>query len=244
MIVSEVHNENCINGLSVAKPKQFGLLVADPPYGIDGYSHRKNKSRGKLTMSKDYHTALWDQPKPDDNYFNLAFEKSQNQIFWGGNYYGQLGTPHKTPRRHELNEWLLTHGTGWIVWDKCNGETSYNDFELAWTSFQVPTKVFKFMWNGMMQGKSITEGETMQGFKKLNEVRIHPTQKPVRLYKWTLINYYEGGGVLDTHVGSGSSRIAAYDMDISYTGYEIDGVHFKDQEKRFADYKSQLTIKF
>ncbi len=243
MSISEAHKMNCMDGLSYNR--KFNLLVADPPYGIDGNSHRKNKSRGKLTMSKDYHTALWDQPKPDDEYFKLAFQSSINQIFGGGNYFEQLCSTHKTPRRHELNDWLSSHGTGWIVWDKCNGNTSYNDYELAWTSFPVPTKIFKFMWNGMMQGKSIIEGETMQGFKEKNEFRIHPTQKPVKLYKWLFLNYAaKGDTIVDTHLGSGSSRIAAAEMNFDFTGYEIDPVHFSDQQKRFNAFKSQLILNF
>lgn len=70
--------------------KYFDLAIVDPPYGIDGNSHRKNKSRGKLIMSKDYHTALWDQPIPTDEYFTELFRVSKNQIIFGGNYFSQL----------------------------------------------------------------------------------------------------------------------------------------------------------
>lgn len=83
----------------------------------------------------------------------------------------------------------------------------------------------------------------MQGNKKLNEKRIHPTQKPVALYKWILQTYAEKGfRILDTHLGSGSSRIAAYDMGYDFTGYEIDLDMFQKQEERYLDHTQQIRI--
>lgn len=99
------------------------------------------------------------------------------------------------------------------------------------------------MWNGMMQGKSISEGHIQQGNKRLNEVRIHPTQKPVDLYRWIFAKYTEPDyKILDTHLGSGSSRIAAYERGLSFEGYEIDREMFKMQEKRFSDFTAQGSL--
>ena len=99
------------------------------------------------------------------------------------------------------------------------------------------------MWSGMMQGKSITEGGTMQGNKSLNEKRIHPTQKPVALYDWIFKNYAEPGQkVLDTHLGSGSSRIAAYEAGLDFIGFEIDPFYFQLEEERFSEYTSQTSL--
>ena len=99
------------------------------------------------------------------------------------------------------------------------------------------------MWNGMMQGKSIAEGHIQQGNKKLNEVRIHVTQKPVNLYRWIVQNYIESGWrVLDTHVGSASSLIAYEEVGVEYTGYEKDSVVYEAANKRLLAYKSQMTI--
>ena len=99
------------------------------------------------------------------------------------------------------------------------------------------------MWNGMLQGKSIEEGAIMQGNKKLNEKRFHPTQKPIALYKWIFKNYAKPGDrILDTHLGSGSSRIAAYDAELAFTGCEIEPVYFKLQEERFNEYTAQQSL--
>ena len=117
----------------------------------------------------------------------------RHYIVWGCNYFD------------------YQFATGRIVWDKCNGNSSFSDCEIAATNLFSSVRMFRYMWSGMMQGKSITEGDTMQGNKSLNEKRIHPTQKPVALYDWIFKNYAEPGQkILDTHLGSGSSRIACF----------------------------------
>lgn len=117
-----------------------------------------------------------------------------------------------------------------IFWDKGREGLNFADGEFAWTSFKSPSRRYLFKWNGMLQ----------QDMKN-KEDRIHPTQKPVALYKWLLKNYAKDGDkILDTHLGSGSSRIAAYDFGLDFTGYEIDEEYFKLEEKRFADHISQI----
>lgn len=109
-----------------------------------------------------------------------------------------------------------------LVWDKDNSG-NFADCELAWTSFDTAVRKFMFRWNGMLQ-------ENM----KNKEFRIHPTQKPQKLYEWVLSNYAKDGDkILDTHMGSQSSRIAAYQMGFDYYGTEIDEQYFKDGCKRF-----------
>lgn len=122
---------------------------------------------------------------------------------------------------------------GWVVWDKKHPPgIDYADCELAWTSFNRATRIFRFRWNGMLQ-------EDM----KNKEKRIHPTQKPVALYEWLLKEYAKPGDkILDTHVGSGSSRIAAYNLGFDYTGFEIDKNYFKAQEDRFKNHTAQLRL--
>ena len=122
----------------------------------------------------------------------------------------------------------------WIVWDKDNGGTDFADCELAWTSFNTAVRKVKHKWAGMLQ-------ENM----KIKEKRIHPTQKPVTLYRWILDNYAkESDKILDTHVGSGSSRIACYMAGLEFVGFELDKDYYDAQEKRFTDFKSQLRIDF
>ena len=119
---------------------------------------------------------------------------------------------------------------GVIVWQK-NG-TAFGEAEVAICSTHKSVKVFEYTWNGMIQ----------QNMKD-KEIRIHPTQKPVALYEWILANYAKQKDlILDTHLGSGSSRIAAYKGGFNFVGFEIDCDYFNAQEKRFNDFKSQLRL--
>jgi site-specific DNA-methyltransferase (adenine-specific) len=206
----------------------FDLAVVDPPYGIDGNSHRQNKSRGKLTKSTDYHNALWDQVVPDDKYFDELFRVSKHQIIWGINYF--------------KNSRLKSAGR--IVWDKVNGDTSYSDAEIAYASMFYSVRVVNYMWNGMMQGRTIGRSSSiMEGKKELNEFRIHPTQKPVKLYKWLLTNYAENEfKILDTHLGSGSIVIACHDLGFELTACELDPKYYKDSIKRFNEVTAQTDL--
>jgi len=121
-----------------------------------------------------------------------------------------------------------------IVWDKDNSG-NFADAELIWTSFKTAVRTFKYKWNGMLQ-------EDM----KNKENRIHPTQKPVQLYKWLLKNYVKPEfKIIDTHLGSGSSAIAAYDFGIAeFVGCEIDKEYYDAAVKRFNIFKSQQRIVF
>lgn len=145
-------------------------------------------------------------------------ELAKNQIIFGGNYFTDKLPPTKS----------------WIVWDKRTDErytNSFADCELAWCSKGV-ARVFRFLYNGMLQ----------QNMKN-KEIRFHPTQKPVELYRWLFKNYAKPGDrILDTHLGSGSSRIAAYDAGLDFTGCEIDKEYFDLQEQRFADYSAQECL--
>ena len=95
----------------------------------------------------------------------------------------------------------------------------------------------------MMQGKSIEEGHRQQGKKKLNEKRIHPTQKPIALYKWLLQKYAKPGDlILDTHVGSASSLIACYELGFDYIGFEIDEYYYRIAQKRIKDATAQIRM--
>ena len=110
---------------------------------------------------------------------------------------------------------------GAIVWNK-NG-TAFGEAEIAICTTHKSVKIFEYTWNGMIQQDMSNK-----------ESRIHPTQKPVALYKWLLTNYAKPGDkILDTHLGSGSSRIAAFDMGFDFWGYELDADYFAAMEARF-----------
>ena len=100
------------------------------------------------------------------------------------------------------------------------------------------------MWNGMLQGKSMLQGDVQQGQQSAErESGSHPTQKPVALYKWLLTKYAKlGDKILDTHVGSGSSLIACCDLGYEYLGFEIDESYFKAAAKRIEEFNAQTRI--
>jgi len=187
--------------------KYFELAIVDPPYGIGADQKRGDTGRNGHIKQRDYHIGNWDKGIPTPEYFSEIKRVSKNQIIWGGNYF--------------LDH--LGNTSCFIVWDKDNGENLYADCELAWTSFNTSVRKFRFKWHGMLQ-------ENM----KAKEHRIHPTQKPVALYDWLLKNYAKPGDkILDTHLGSGSSRIAAYKMGFDFWGCEIDADYFKASCERF-----------
>ena len=197
--------------------KFFDLAIVDPPYGI-GESGVKNRTRGHVVKPKDYHPIFGeDREPPGVEYFEELKRVSKNQIILGANHFIDL---------------IPFRSSCWLVWDKDNGGTDFADCELAYTSFTSAVRKFTFRWNGMLQGNM-----------KHKEERVHPHQKPVALYKWILKNYAKKGDkILDTHLGSGSSRIAAYDMGFDFVGCEIDNYYFDAQEKRYKDHIAQRNL--
>ena len=227
-MISQVTLGDCMEGMKQYPDKYFDLGLVDVPYGIDeanGKNASRNKGFGsgntkskKITFSKDYGVKNWDKEPPLTEYFLELFRVSKNQIIWGANHFISR---------------IPYDSSCWIVWDKDNGESDFADCELAWTSFKKAVRKYKFRWNGLLQ----------QDMKN-KETRIHPTQKPVKLYSWIYDKYLPNGGkVIDTHLGSGSNRIAADKAgNIDFYGWEIDKDYYEAQEKRWKDYKSQLTM--
>jgi site-specific DNA-methyltransferase (adenine-specific) len=219
MPISEVYNEDNMVGMARYPDKYFPLAIIDPPYGI-GEDGRKNHTRGCKAKSKDYSGySEYDNKSPSEQFFKELMRVSKNQVIFGANHFIS-----KIP----------FDSSCWLVWDKDNGETDFADCELAWTSFNTAVRKFRFKWQGMLQ-------ENM----KNKEVLIHPNHKPIQLYKWILKNYAkEGDKILDTHLGSGSSRIACYEGGFDFVGFELDKDYYEAQEKRFEIHKSQQTFNF
>lgn len=217
MPISDVRCCDCMDFMKEFPDGFFDLAVVDPPYGI-GEGNKKNKTRSSYTgfggnkkwvKANDYGGGEFDNDIPDGFYYEMLFRKSKNQIIWGANYMVQ----HLQP------------SMGWIVWDKDNGGSDQSDCELAYSSFERGLRKFTYRWQGLLQ----------QNMKN-KEKRIHPTQKPATLYYWILQNYANlGDKIIDTHLGSGSSRIAAYKLGFDFYGCEIDKDYFDAQEKRFKE---------
>jgi site-specific DNA-methyltransferase (adenine-specific) len=197
--------------------KAFDLAIIDPPYGI-GEDGLKNHSRGKLAKSKKYTPKNWDSLAPDKEFFIELLRVSKNVIIWGANHFIE-----NIPNQNS---------SCWIVWDKQNGDNDFADCELAWTNFKSSVRRFEFRWAGMLQGDM-----------KNKEVRIHPTQKPVALYKWLLDKYAKPGDkILDTHGGSGSIAIACHDYKFDLDICELDKEYFDAMVKRYNQHAAQLTL--
>lgn len=185
---------DCLEGMKAIPDKSVDLVLTDPPYGIRE-SNEKNKSRGCLAKTTDFGHYDWDKERISKDRFNEMFRISKNQIIFGGNYYIDYLKP----------------GPCWIVWDKDNGNTDFADCELAWGSFDKAVRKFKWRWQGMLQEDMLDKEE-----------RVHPTQKPIELFKWILERYTESGAiVLDPFLGSGTTLRACRETDRIGLGFEI-----------------------
>ena len=212
---------DCMEYLKTLKDNAFELAIVDPPYGInkDGgkIGGAGKNSIGKLVEPKQYKKKEWDKESPKKEYFDELSRVSRNQIIFGANHFIS-----KIPYDSSC----------WIVWDKENFG-KFADCELAWTSFKSAVKLFKFKWAGFLQGYGTAN----------KEFRIHPTQKPVRLYEFLLMNYAkEGDKILDTHLGSGSSAIAAHNLGFDLVGCELDIDYFDAASKRLKQHQAQTRL--
>ena len=187
-----LYNEDNMSLMSRYEDKYFDLAIVDPPYGILNKTARGGDKKFNKT---EY--SQWDV-KPNEKYFDELFRVSKNQIVWGGNYFSTLWS------RNQYNK-------GFVIWDKNQPETlnNFSMAEMAWTSFDMPSKIFHFS-------------------VRKNRDKIHPTQKPVELYRWLLKMYAkEGDKILDTHLGSGTIAIACYICGFDLTACEISSEYYQ-----------------
>ena len=216
--MNKVHLIDCMEFMKGIPDKYYELAIVDPPYGIGADKKNSNASKAcKKSASESiyYGKQEWDSNVPSEDYFIELFRISKNQIIWGVNYY-----PYS----------FLSGGR--IYWDKKVTMPTYSNGELAYCSMLNSIKCFEYTWHGMIQ-------ENMHN----KEYRIHPTQKPVALYKWLLKNYAKPGDkIFDSHVGSGSIRIACHDMGFDFEGCEIDKDYWEAQEERYNTYISQQDL--
>lgn len=183
----------------------FDLAIVDPPYGI-GEDWKKRNNGYKF---KD--TSYKNSPIKDASYFDELKRISKDQIIWGYNYYTQY----------------LGNTNYLIVWDKMSNNNDvfkYSKCEIAYVSKKIPCNLVSIPWDGYRMGR------------ETGKRKIHPHQKPLSLYLWILKNYAKPGDkIYDSHLGSGSSRIAAYKMGFDFYATEIDKEYFNAQDKRFKE---------
>ena len=204
---------------------QFDLAIVDPPYGIGAdvaqnkAAENRKKAKGKNKSGrgwKEYKKTNWDNAIPTNEFFIELLRVSKRQIIWGGNYFSYL--------------WQFSNS--FIIWNKQQREFSLADGELAWYSkTNKAMRIFDFSRGGAL------------AYNKNNGGRLHPTQKPVKLYEWLLMKYAkEGDTILDTHLGSGSIGIACHNLGFDLTGYEIDKEYFEAANKRIEEHKAQTRL--
>ena len=212
--ITLIHGD-CMEYLAGLEDQAFDLAVVDPPYGIG--ESGGNESRNRVA-SCGYERKEWDTEAPPSAYFETLARVSKNQVIWGANHFADRLPCPASPC--------------WIVWDKLNGGSDFADCELAYASFKSASRLFQFRWAGMLQGDM-----------KNKEHRIHPTQKPVKLYQWLLSNYAKPGDrILDTHLGSGSSAIAAHYAGLEFVGIELDPDYYAAAVERFKRETAQEAL--
>lgn len=223
--ISKVFCCDCLDFLKTCENNQFDLAICDFPYGINankmGMGGTASNRRTARRMYKEHTEEVkrekgrlnsgggklknrllnqshfdWDNEIPSKEVFDEIFRVSKNQIIWGGNYFD------------------LPPSRCWIAWDKVQPWENFSQIELAWTSFDMPSKLFRFdnrSWS-----------------------KWHPTGKSVELYGWLLKTFAkEGDKILDPMSGGGTSRIAAYLMGFDYWGCEINETYFNLAEEHF-----------
>lgn len=220
---ARLYHGDCIDFLRACPDHAYDLAIVDPPYfdgpNKSGYYGKGYSSLG-VQRAKHYdNISVW--AVPETQYFAELRRVSRHQIIWGANHFADR---------------FAANSPGWIVWDKVNGDSTFADAELAYCSMDCAVRVFRYVWNGMHQGQ-------YGGNKALNEPRIHPTQKPVALYEWLLDNYATPGQkILDTHLGSGSSAVAAIRRGFAIDGVELDSAHFDGAVERIRKAERQPEL--
>ena len=213
-----ITNEDNMELMARYPDKYFDLAIVDPPYGIGAGADARQgiKFNKSATKRKNYGVKDWDKNTPSIEYFKEVIRVSKEQIIWGVNYY-------------TID--LLAGGR--IFWDKDTAEDYTNsDGELAFCSKINSVKKVKIRWNGMLQYDM-----------KNKETRIHPTQKPIPLYKWCLDNFAKPGDkILDTHLGSGSIAIACHDYGFDLTACELDKEYFDKAMQRINNHTAQQKL--
>ena len=208
-----ITNEDNMELMARYEDNYFDLAIVDPPYGIGAGS---KKFINRNTANKNAEKFYKDNDwdiAPSIKYFKELKRISKKYIIWGGNYFTNLLEPSRC----------------YIVWDKKTGDNSYADCELALTNIDGNAKIYTKFWLGAHANNGTP--------------RIHPTEKPIQLYEWLLMNYAkEGDKILDTHLGSGSIAIACHNLGYDLTACELDKEYFVAAMKRIEQHKAQLTI--
>ncbi len=189
--------------------ERVDLVLTDPPYGIGAdQNKRANTQYGNaIAQSKDYGEGNWDFEPPSKDVMDLILKSGASQIVWGGNFFE------------------FPASSCWLVWDKDNGNNEYADCELAYTNLKKAVRKIKYRWMGMLQ----------EQMGSLKEERFHPTQKPVAVMKWCILQAPETvQTILDPFMGSGTTLRAAKDLNRQAIGIELEEKYCEIAAKRLS----------
>jgi len=211
-----MYNRDCMELLNSGN--NWNLAIIDPPYGIEDKisigGGSHTKTKTKFHNLYSENGKKWDI-RPPREYFIELQRVSKNQIVCGGNYFTEF----------------LPVSRGWAYWHKQGENMSSVNDELIWTSLDISIKMFS-RCHGLDKGFMNKEGKN-----------IHPTQKPIQLYKWLLTNYAkQGDTILDTHGGSLSIAIACWDLGFDLDVCELDKDYFDAAVKRFENHIKQTQL--
>lgn len=211
-----ITNENNMDLMSRYPDKYFDLAIVDPPYGIN--ADKKNNG-----SNSDSH---FKKSKAKINTYKIGWDSD----IPSDKYFQELKRVSKKQIVWGANYFNLQGGM--LYWHKQVTMPTYSQGELAWLSWLNKIDFVDIAWHGMIQHDM-----------KNKEHRIHPTQKPIALYKWILTKYAnQGDKILDTHLGSGSIAIACHDLGFDLTACELDTDYFNAAMKRINDHKKQLSM--
>ena len=210
-LIGKVHCADCLDILRQLPDKSIDLILTDPPYGLGIDGQKESKSKNPKHNRKGHEKKDWDSCIPDVEIFREMQRVSKNMIVWGANYF---------------NEYLEQGHKGWIIWDKGQDGLTMSDCEIAYTNFDVPTRIVR-----------------MNRVELLKDKTIHPTPKPLKLFEWVLARYSKKGDiVLDCFSGSGTTAVACHNLGRRFICIEKDPDYAKASQARVAEAQKELFM--
>lgn len=210
-IINSIICADCFDVLKQLPNKSVDLVLTDPPYKV-GWANRSTWGSSNLAPVTNYGKQVWDSSLPSPEFFAEIKRISKNQIVWGGNHFSDQ----------------LPSSSCWLVWDKDN-TGDFADAELAYTSFNSAVRLFQYRWNGFLQGDMSRK-----------ETRVHPTQKPVPLFKWCLSKYSKPGDlILDPYCGSGTTALACHALGRRYICIDKEADYVEAARNRLLQFQAQ-----
>ena len=235
-------NQNNIEVMKTIPDNYFDLVIDDPPYGLNapnmsmGTSKKRSLKGDGVSVAKRLKGKLntgdgklknrilnkngfdWDNEIPSEEYFKELFRISKNQIIWGGNYFTEY----------------LYNRQCWLVWDKGQRDFTLADGELAWTSYDKALRIF-----------TMSRAAALQEKKGLSPEERHPTMKPEKLFKWCIqevarINKGDDVKIFDPFMGSGTTAVVCEDLELKWSGCELEVDYIKLANKRLSQVQGSL----